>query len=201
MRAGFLRRWRSSDSPTWRSSSPPAASRSGLSPAGMSRRAPLLWHDGRFVRVLFAMALLPLLSGCLAYHRGPMPGDPAGASFAEVDGVRLRFLDVGQGPAVVLVHGYASSLDTWAGVVPVLARHHRVLAVDLKGFGWSDRPRGDYSPQAQARLVLDVLSQRGVDRAAWVGHSWGASVVMAAALAEPRRITRVALYDAWVYEE
>ena len=147
------------------------------------------------------MAIAFLLTGCLAFHRGPMPGEPAGATFADVDGARVRYVDVGKGPAVVLIHGFASSLETWNGVVPRLAKSHRVIALDLKGFGWTDRPAGDYSPEAQAKLVLDLLTQRGVDRAAFVGHSWGASVALAAALAAPQRVSRLALYDAWAYEE
>ena len=94
--------------------------------------------------VLLALGLFP---GCLAFHRGAMPGEPKDAQFAEVEGARIRYVDVGQGPAVVLIHGYASSLETWAALIPQLAKTHRVLALDLKGFGWSDRPEGDYSPR------------------------------------------------------
>jgi len=142
-----------------------------------------------------------LLPGCLAFHRGPMPGEPEQATYEEVDGVRLRYVDVGQGPAVVMLHGFASSLETWTAVIPELARSHRVLALDLKGFGWTDRPEGDYSPQAQARLVLELMSKRGIERADFVGHSWGASVALAAAAQAPARVSRLALYDAWAYED
>ena len=153
------------------------------------------------MRRLALMAILPLLTGCLAFHRGAMPGEPASATFANVDGARVRYLDVGQGPAVVLIHGYASSLETWDPVIPALAKTHRVIALDLKGFGWTDRPEGDYSPAAQAQIVLDLMTQRGVERADLVAHSWGASVALAAAIAAPQRVTRLALYDAWAYEE
>jgi pimeloyl-ACP methyl ester carboxylesterase len=108
---------------------------------------------------------------------------------------------MGQGPAVVFLHGFGSSLDLWRSLMPDLARNHRVLALDLKGFGWTDRPRGDYSPSAQAELVWALLDARGIDRAALVGHSWGASVALAMALASPERTTRIAVYDGWVYEE
>jgi pimeloyl-ACP methyl ester carboxylesterase len=118
-----------------------------------------------------------------------------------VDDARLRFVDVGKGPPVVLIHGFASSLETWDLLIPELSKTHRVIALDLKGFGWSDRPEGDYSPLAEARLVLELLDQRGVDRAAFVGHSWGSSVTLALALVAPERVSRIALYDAWVYEE
>jgi pimeloyl-ACP methyl ester carboxylesterase len=183
--------------------------------------------------------LLPVLVGCLSFHKGPMPGEPRDARFMEVDGVRVRFVDtadpaaervavkpvekaepasdedeepapvlekLGRAPAaekptVVLIHGFASAIEAWAPVVPVLAKTHRIVALDLKGFGWTDRPEGDYSPEAQARLVLKLLDLRGVRKAALVAHSWGSSVALAMALAAPERVTKLALYDAWVYEE
>ncbi len=145
--------------------------------------------------------MLTALTGCLAFHRGAMPGEPK-ATYLDVAGARVRYVDAGEGPAVVLLHGFASSLEAWDGVIPrLLANGHRVLALDLKGFGWTDRPPGDYSPAEQARLVLALMDARGIDRAAVVGHSWGASVALALALAAPQRVTRLALYDAWVFEE
>ena len=164
------------------------------------------------------LVLLPFFAGCLSFHKGPMPGEPSAARYADVDGIRVRYTDTGEPgaatpaapeapavvaakPTVVLVHGFASALDVWGAVAPVLARTHRVIALDLKGFGWTDRPEGDYSPEAQAKLVLHLLDQRGVTRAAMVGHSWGSSVVFAASLQAPERVSRIALYDAWVYED
>ncbi|HSO40500.1 MAG TPA: alpha/beta fold hydrolase [Labilithrix sp.] len=171
--------------------------------------------------LLSLFALLPFFAGCLSFHKGPMPGEPATAHFADVDGIRVRYTDTGEPaaspaaaepnaapaaaaaakPTVVLVHGFASALDVWGAVAPVLARTHRVIALDLKGFGWTDRPEGDYSPEAQAKLVLHLLDQRGVSRTAIVAHSWGSSVALAASLQAPERVTKLALYDAWVYED
>ena len=171
--------------------------------SSMSRRYRAL----RLVPATGLLLMLSLLTGCLSFHRGPLPGEPKAATYQVAGGVRLRYVD--QQPAggatagtVVLLHGFASSLDNWSGVMPALVkRGHRVLALDLKGFGWSERPAGDYSPEAQAKLVLALMDERGVKEAAVVGHSWGASVALATALAAPERVTRLALYDAWVYEE
>jgi len=148
-------------------------------------------------------ALLGLLActGCLSFHRGALPGEPATATWVTINDTRVRYVDVGQGPAVVLIHGFASSLDAWANVIPVLAKSHRVIALDLKGFGWTDRPEGDYSPHAQAQLVSALMKERGIDSAVVVAHSWGSSVALDFALTEPEKVTRLALYDAWVYEE
>lgn len=183
--------------------------------------------------LLALFLLLPFFAGCLSFHKGPMPGEPPTARFADVDGVRVRYIDTGEAeaaapeakpktdangeasaeptkapvasgerkPTVVLIHGFASALDAWAGVVPVLTKTHRVIALDLKGFGWTDRPPGDYSPDAQAKLVWHLLDQRGVKTSAIVAHSWGSSVALAASLQAPERVTKIALYDAWVYEE
>jgi len=165
-----------------------------------------VWGKIRFcgARVLLLVAfivLLPLVSGCISFHQGPMPGEPKTATFANVEGARVRYIDSGgDKPPVVLIHGFASSVEAWATIIPDLIKGHRVLAMDLKGFGWTDRPEGDYSPSAQARIVLALMAQRGIDRAALVAHSWGSSVALQVAMQKPEAVTRIALYDAWVYE-
>lgn len=155
----------------------------------------------RLYLLLTVVLTMPLVTGCFQFHSGPLPGEPKGAQFADVDGVRVRYIDVGEGSPVVLVHGFASSLDTWAGVVPELSKKHRVIALDLKGFGFTDRPEGAYSPRAQSELVMRLLEKRGVGKVTLVGHSFGASVALQAALAHPDRIGKLALYDAFVYED
>jgi pimeloyl-ACP methyl ester carboxylesterase len=174
-------------------------------------------------RYLWPILLLaPALAGCPSFHKGALPGEPRDARFAEIEGARVRFIDTegseparakteengepsttasGEKPTVVLVHGFASSVGAWTPVIPVLSKTHRVIALDLKGFGWTDRPEGDYSPAAQARIILKLLEQRGVQKTAIVAHSWGSSVALAAILAAPERFSKVALYDAWVYED
>lgn len=148
------------------------------------------------------LSLLLALTGCLSHHAGPLPGAPKDATFEVVKGTRVHYTDEGDGPPVVLIHGFASSLGTWTGVRKTLAKRHRVIALDLKGFGWTDRPEGDYSPKAQAELVLGLLGALGVDEpVALVAHSWGSSVALQLALLEPKKVSRIALYDAWVYEE
>jgi pimeloyl-ACP methyl ester carboxylesterase len=150
-------------------------------------------------RRTFEVALFAATGGCLTFHQGAMPGEPKDATFAELNDTRVRYVDVGQGPAVVMLHGFASSLETWAPVIPEVKKNHRVLALDLKGFGWTDRPEGDYSPKAQAELVLALMKQRGISKAAFVAHSWGSSVALQLAIDHPDAVERLALYDAWVY--
>ncbi|HTR55387.1 MAG TPA: TIGR04551 family protein [Kofleriaceae bacterium] len=143
-----------------------------------------------------------MLAACASFHAAPLPGAPKDAAFVDVGGVHVHYREAGSGPTVVLIHGYGASADAWAAVQPYVAAHHRVIAVDLAGFGWSSRPEdADYSPAGEARLVWGVLDRLGVADVAIVGHSWGSSVALAMAVQHPERTRRVALYDAYVYDE
>ena len=151
--------------------------------------------------LVLAVDALVASTGCASFATGKLSGAPADATFVDVDGISVRYRDSGTGPAVVLIHGYGASSDHWLPVIPALAIHHRVIAVDLKGFGWTSRPDGDYSPAAQAQLVWHTLDKLGVTDVAIVGHSWGSSVALSMAVAEPARVRRVALYSAYVYDD
>ncbi len=162
----------------------------------------------RVARAAALAAVTALSSGCLEFYPGPLPGAPAaskspgGDRYADVRGVKVHYVDVGlaEGPPVVLIHGFASSIGTFKGVIEALERDHRVIALDLKGFGWTSRPEGDYSPAEQARIVAGLMDKLGVERADVVAHSWGSSVALQLAIAKPERVGKIALYDAWVYE-
>lgn len=158
-------------------------------------------------RALF-VAASALAAGCSPFYGGALPGAPKGKTkdglvhqYATIDGARIHFIDEGEGPPVVFVHGFASSFQTFRGVIADLRRDHRVIALDLKGFGYSARPEGDYSPKAQANVILHLLDRLGVEAASFIAHSWGSSVVLRLALEAPKRVIRVALLDAWVYED
>jgi len=157
-------------------------------------------------RLLAATLFVGMASGCVDFHAGAAQGAPADAEFLTLRETAIHVIDEGprDAPAVVLIHGFASSTGVWAGIIPVLARDHRVLALDLKGFGLSGRPEGspiDYAPDEQARIVLAMMDAKSVHRAAVVAHSWGSSVALQVALQAPDRVERIALYDAWVYSE
>ena len=137
---------------------------------------------------LAALAIALFGSGCLHFHNGPRPGEPKDATYLQVEGTRVRYVDVGEGPAVVLLHGFASSIENWVTVMPRLVKDHRVIAIDLRGFGWTDRPVADYSPAAQAKLLKAVLDERKVGKVSIVGHSYGSSVALAFALEYPEQV-------------
>lgn len=99
----------------------------------------------------------------------------------------------GEGPVVVLIHGMASSSETWVPLLDRMADHARVIAVDLPGIGGSSNPGGDYSLGAQASAIRDLMVSIGVERATLVGHSYGGGVAMQAAYQFPERCERLVL--------
>jgi pimeloyl-ACP methyl ester carboxylesterase len=125
------------------------------------------------------------------------PGTDVGDDFAlrhlTINGQRVAYRLAGAGPAIVLIHGVASSSATWRRVGPRLARHHTVLAVDLLGHGESSKPRGDYSLGAQASSIRDLMVALDLERATFVGHSLGGGIAMQLAYQFPERCQRLVL--------
>jgi pimeloyl-ACP methyl ester carboxylesterase len=110
-----------------------------------------------------------------------------------INGSQIGYRRAGDGPAVVLIHGLASSSASWRVVAPRLAADHTVLAIDLLGHGESAKPRGDYSLGAQASMIRDVMVTLGLERATFVGHSFGGGIAMQLAYQFPERCERLVL--------
>jgi pimeloyl-ACP methyl ester carboxylesterase len=108
-------------------------------------------------------------------------------------GHRVRYLQAGRGPVVVLVHGITSSAECWRPAIERLSRHYTVIAPDLLGHGESAKPRGDYSLGAYASGIRDLLSVLGHDRVTIVGHSLGGGIAMQFAYQFPERTGRLVL--------
>lgn len=109
----------------------------------------------------------------------------------ELDDVGLRYEVAGEGPAVVLVHGWAMSLETWDFLFPELAHDHRVVRYDRRGFGESGGAVDLSLDPVDLRDLLDAL---GIERAVVVGHSQGAMSALRFALAFPERLGGLVLY-------
>ncbi|MDP9116899.1 MAG: alpha/beta hydrolase [Actinomycetota bacterium] len=110
-----------------------------------------------------------------------------------IHGYRRVFRIAGEGPPLLLIHGIGDSSQTWAEVMPTLARNHLVIAPDLLGHGKSDKPRADYSVAAYANGMRDLLSALDIDRVTIVGHSLGGGVAMQFAYQFPERTERLVL--------
>jgi pimeloyl-ACP methyl ester carboxylesterase len=143
------------------------------------------------------------LSACATFQTGPSEALPDNERMQVEGRGQLRVIERNpQAPeTVLLVHGYGASSASWKPVIPLLAERYRVIAVDLPGFGRSDRREGDYSPDALADVLADVLDQKRVARAHVIGHSWGSSVVLAFARRHRARVDKLVVMSAWIYDE
>jgi pimeloyl-ACP methyl ester carboxylesterase len=111
-----------------------------------------------------------------------------------VQGHRLAYLDEGQGPPLILIHGYGGSMWQWE-YQQALAAHFRVITLDVIGSGLSDKPDLDYRPDVfieSVRAFMDVL---GLSTATLVGNSMGAGIAIGMALSHPQRVERLVLID------
>lgn len=125
----------------------------------------------------------------------------------DLPGVRHDWVDAGglrthvalagpeDAPPLLLVHGWPQHWWIWREVIGPLAAEHRVIAPDLRGYGWTDAPRGGYDKEQFATDMLAVLDALGVERAAWIGHDWGAWTGFLAALRAPERIDRLVAFS------
>lgn len=122
---------------------------------------------------------------------------------AVVDGLRIAYRDEGDGEPVVLIHGTPAYSLIWREVYPRLrAAGHRVLAYDLAGYGYSERPHGDCDTgvSAQADLLRALLATRGAEHATLVGHDIGGAVTQVLAVDHPTLVRRAALVDSVSYD-
>ena len=120
----------------------------------------------------------------------------APGGFQDVNGTRIYYVQAGRGEPVVLIHGLNASTFSFRYIIPELAQHYRVVALDLQGFGYSARPAGaDYSLTAQAELVRRAMERLGIERATVVGHSMGGAVAMRLAVRSPERVVRLVLVN------
>jgi len=116
--------------------------------------------------------------------------------YFDAGGVRIRYVDQGSGPPVVLVHGFTGTIErSWinTGVLPDLARDHRVLALDLRGHGHSDKP---HAPHAYDEIALDVirlLDHLQIEKAHVVGYSLGGIIVAKLLTTRPERFLSAVL--------
>ncbi|MFG7489348.1 alpha/beta fold hydrolase [Methylorubrum rhodesianum] len=133
-----------------------------------------------------------------------MTADPFLAGFTlrdiDADGLRIRASVGGSGPPVLLLHGHPQTHATWHAVAPPLAERHSVVAMDLRGYGDSEKPEGgerhaNYAKRAMAADAVAVMRRLGHDRFAVVGHDRGGRVAHRLALDHPEAVTRLAVLD------
>ena len=121
------------------------------------------------------------------------PAEIEGVSHHRVSarGIEFHYAEAGAGDDVVLcLHGWPQNWFEWRHLMPALADRYRVIALDLRGYGWSDAPPAGYEKENMADDVLAVLDELGIERVKLVGHDWGAWIGFLLALKAPQRFER-----------
>lgn len=125
--------------------------------------------------------------------------------FINVDGIRVHYQEFGpeHAPAMILIHGYTASTYVWKTAAPLLAeKGFRVIAVDLVGFGYTEKPRWfEYSITAQTRYIERFMDRLGIGRAIVVGSSYGGAVAATLALDYPERVEKLVLVSAVINDD
>jgi pyruvate dehydrogenase E2 component (dihydrolipoamide acetyltransferase) len=121
--------------------------------------------------------------------------EAAGPREVEVDGLRLRYVELGEGTSVpvLLLHGFGADLNTWMFTQPALAEGTRVVALDLPGHGGSSKELPDAGAESLAAIVGKALAALGIERMHLVGHSMGGGIASSFALRQPERIATLSL--------
>ena len=139
-----------------------------------------------------ALLLFALGNPVKAQHTSP---DSVG-KWASVFGAKIYYVDQGSGPTVVLIHGLGDQASVWKKSIEPLSKEHRVIALDLVGFGHSDKPLLSYQPQTFVDFLDRFLKVLHIERASFVGNSLGGQVAALYAIEHPAAVERLVLVDA-----
>jgi pimeloyl-ACP methyl ester carboxylesterase len=150
-----------------------------------------------------AVALLVTLGG-IGCRAAPIPegerfpaGTPFPAHVVRIGDARIRYVAAGTGTPVIFIHGLGASMYAWRkNLAPVMAAGFRVIALDLLGFGSSDKPAHGYTNAAYAHLVVALMDSLHLPDAVLVGHSMGGEIAAEVAIAFPTRVRGLVLIGA-----
>ncbi len=118
-------------------------------------------------------------------------------SYVTVNNVRLHYIEEGNGPLVVLLHGFPDFWYGWRNQIPTLSKSYRVIALDMRGYNLSEKPIRvkDYRLSILASDVAELIKSLGEDQAFIVGHDWGGAVAWALATHYPRLVAKLAVLN------
>jgi pimeloyl-ACP methyl ester carboxylesterase len=114
---------------------------------------------------------------------------------AYVNGIRLHYVIQGSGPLLVLLHGWPQSWYQWRLIIPALAEHYTVIAPDLRGYGYSDKPAGGYDKRTMATDIHELVRFLGYNQIKLVGHDRGARVSHRYGLDYPDEVEKLVIMD------
>lgn len=118
-------------------------------------------------------------------------------NFIQANGIKLHYIEEGTGELVILLHGFPEFWMGWRKQIPVLSKHYRVVAPDMRGYNLSDKPVNisDYKMNILAKDIADLVSALGEKQAIIVGHDWGAAVAWAVGSLHPEVVKKLAILN------
>jgi len=161
---------------------------------------------GVVLGVCIAAVVAAVLFGLLL--KRPLPEDKLreigviepDSRYVEVDGVRTRYVTFGEGDeAIIFIHGFSSSLFTWSKCLEPISKQYRVFALDLKGFGFSDKPASAYSTAEYIDFLVHFMNAVGLEKATLCGNSMGGGIAWRTALEYPEKVDKLILVDSSGY--
>ncbi len=153
------------------------------------------------IRILTGAVMIMALQGCASsagwYHLPSAEFDQIDYGYpvktAQIRNIKVGYIDQGRGEVVVLIHGLGTNAKGWTRNIPALAQDHRVIALDLPGYGYSDKKAYPYSMSFYATVLKELLDGLGIGHATLVGHSMGGQIAMVAALEHPDMVDKLVL--------
>lgn len=117
--------------------------------------------------------------------------------YIQANGIRIHYVTEGEGPLVVLLHGFPEFWYAWRHQIPALSKHFKVVVPDLRGYGETERPSkiSDYSPHFLVNDVVDLIHKMGYEKAHIVGHDWGGAIAWRLAMEQPQVVDHLAVLN------
>jgi pimeloyl-ACP methyl ester carboxylesterase len=167
--------------------------------------------DGAMRKLVYVISFMGIMfiSGCglnaIKGKDGIAAIHPEKSSF-EYRGIAIHYEDHGRGQPLILLHGYGASTYSWRNILPYFSKSYRVIAIDLKGFGLSDKPLDDdYSVLEQSRMISELIRVQRLEKVILAGHSLGGAVALLTYLMqadhEAHPISKLILLDTASYPQ
>ncbi|OUJ70426.1 alpha/beta fold hydrolase [Hymenobacter crusticola] len=134
----------------------------------------------------------------MATSYAPQPLNPRGQSVA-LSNLELYYEEYGAGKPLLLLHGFGGCTQNWLPFTAALAKHHRLLLVDLRGHGYSTNPGNRFTHREAAQDVLLLLDMLGVEHCSAMGMSSGAMTLLHLATSQPKRLNAMVVISATTY--
>ena len=149
-----------------------------------------------FVSGCSVMNLLPAIAPGVDAEADIKSAFPYESRFVSVLGSDMHYVDVGQGPVVIMLHGNPTSNYLWRNIIPAVSQQHRVIAPDLIGMGKSDKPPIDYTLQDHTAYITAFIQEMGLTDVTLVLHDWGGGIGLNYLAAHPDNVKAIAVMEA-----